>query len=406
MRRLYYLDDDAALTLNLVRQLPGVGDTYEDAIAALRAQWEAAKGPLPLGSAVSRDEITAAFLKKRGDPGYSELYDLNAEGRVTSADQLLAVALDFPQSPTAPPARNALLQPFSHVAYCNTPLGRDRKLTKINLGTRRGVELEYIMVDPGAPMRSVQLNGLWPANCAGGAEKAKVHVADGYRIPDGYAPNNCAAGLGADGDTVHEFQYAARCSDTGYVACGHYHRSHSLRGDASPDIYTNHGGSGISALAGCLRKWEAAPGTAIEHSLKLTVNAWLLGRGPADKGYRWPASRADGGWDTPGGDSEYRGPVRDFCMGALVCLPDTFNLAVLTTEFGQRIGRAFRDFGARVVDIHPSNWTDCWINAEAGVNVPDADMALIYSNLFVVTDDGKATPGGAGPRVRALLPPL
>jgi hypothetical protein len=108
-------------------------------------------------------------------------------------------------------------------------------------------------------------------------------------------------------------------------------------------------------------------------------------------------------------------------MGALLAVPPATNCdALVSATLARRICHAMQDYGAYVVDVHPSwsAWCQCprleWrpmtINGEAGtgsaVSAVGSQMLTLFAGLQVVTNNGASTIGGGGaPRV-PLTPPI
>jgi hypothetical protein len=301
------------------------------------------------------------------------------------------------------------------------PIGSGAQYTPANLGTPQQwfTEEEFIYLDPNAPVRTLSGGGhAWPASCTGGSSSLQVRIRDGATIPGGgppYAPNNTGGVLLHNNtDLVQEFLASCRNNGTGTLYAGWFLCQHSLKG-SGVGPYCGHGGSGLSAVGGSLRQWELAPGTPIRHTLKLTLPAATLsGNIPGqsaicDNGYRWPAQIADGGWDG-GGSSRYAGQVPTLCMGSLLALSPSVNCnALVAAELSRRICAALRDYGAYVVDIHPttSSWRPFTINLESG-NDPlnGTEMIALFQQLQVVMNNSQSSVGGGGtPRV-PLAPPI
>jgi hypothetical protein len=267
-------------------------------------------------------------------------------------------------------------------------------------------EREHIFLDPAAPLRSIGRGG-----CSG-SDSGQVRVADGVTFGGG-SDNDTGGALRSDNDLVKEWYNGCRSSGTGSVGVSVPLCEHSLRG-SGVGPYCGHGGSGLSAVGGSLRQWELAPGTPIRHVLKLTLPAASLsgnipGQGtPCNDGWRAPAQIADGGWDGTG-ISRYSGQVASMCMGSrFALLPSTACEVLMVSELTRRVCIALRDYGAFVVDIHPTNsdWRPLTINIERGSgDVNHAEMFALLQQLQVVTNsDAYPYNGGGVPRQPALPP--
>jgi hypothetical protein len=276
-------------------------------------------------------------------------------------------------------------------------------------------EEEFVYLDPNAPLVTMFDNSAWPASCGGGGSVGQVRIPNGARIPGGgggHFPNNTGGALLSDNNTIREYFAACRNSDSGiYVnapLC-----QHTLTGNGGIGSFCGHGGSGLSAVGGTIRQWELAAGTPIRHALKMTLPAASLSgniggqAAVCDNGYRWPAIAADSGWDG-GSTSRYSGQVAPMCMGSLLALPPSTPCNT-GSESTRRVCAALRDYGAYVVDIHPttSSWRPLTLNVEAGaLNVNSSEMLSLLQGMQVVTNNSSSAVGGGGtPRV-PLAPPL
>jgi hypothetical protein len=103
------------------------------------------------------------------------------------------------------------------------------------------------------------------------------------------------------------------------------------------------GGSMLSSIGGTIRLGELVPGGTIRHTMKLNLDSlnYYSGYG----GYRWPATTADGGYQ-----SFYKGTVPAMRMGSLVALKSSFNLTSLETASARILAWAFTDYGAYVTE--------------------------------------------------------
>lgn len=138
-------------------------------------------------------------------------------------------------------------------------------------------------------------------------------------------------------------------------------------------------------------------------------------------GYRWPAIAADSGFNDNGSWQFYAGSNCNLRMGALLAIPPGLNCDTLVSAaLARRICKAMQDYGAYVVDVHPSwnagcqcprtDWRPMTINGEIGTG--DATTAVgsqlltLFENLHVVSNNSSSSVGGGGaPRV-PLAPPI
>ena len=80
------------------------------------------------------------------------------------------------------------------------------------------------------------------------------------------------------------------------------------------------------------------------HTLKFEVHSIDV-LSSSSEGFRWPALRADAGYQ-----NGYGGSVPEARMGALVALPPTYDLASLETEPAKIVATTLQRYGAYIVD--------------------------------------------------------
>jgi len=204
----------------------------------------------------------------------------------------------------------------------------------------------------------------------------------------------------------------------------------------------SHGGSFMTAMGGTIRLGEWVRGGNIPHATKIDVYSqmWLTqeGRFP---GYRWPALRADAGWATDGGGYGSLAPQGgssrpdDAVMGALLTLPNSFDVSRLRSEPARILARSILQYGTYIVDgtgrptvAFATEWSsrgrvlDEFERAFGFSPVGDYDarpayarsaknqflndLRFIYRNLHIVADNAPRNVGGAGARMTFKAPPL
>jgi len=282
-------------------------------------------------------------------------------------------------------------------------------------------EDEFPILMQQGPLRPVMENGIWPASCGGGTQEAQARIPDGYLVEPGgggYYPNNAAGVLLEDGRTVLEFQYAARCSGTGPMYAGAVRCSLDIYGSGI-GCFAAHGGSGLSGVGGSLRVWEVNGTGAIAHALKLTMPSHTLSN--CNNGYRWPAIASDSGFDETSSSQYYAGSNCNLRMGSLLAVPPSVNCNTLVSStLGRRLCKTFQDYGAYVVDVHPSwntgcqcprtDWRPLTINGEIGTGevlyTIDDQIITIFQELQVVSNNASGTVGGGGTPRAPLAPPI
>lgn len=203
---------------------------------------------------------------------------------------------DFPAS------RNAYTWPFSRGSIWNTPIGGNAVYVdaKIEPSPKRGLttDEDIIILHPNAPLMKVyQTDYLWGETVRDSTERRCIKASNTplYELPiprtyvtefPGLAPNNAAAILLADGETIRSTQPFQVCAG-GYATTRFSGTpDHSIK--TSAGIRGAHGGSGMSTLGGSLRLGELMPGFGpVRHALK--VNMWAekyLYYDTVTKGYR------------------------------------------------------------------------------------------------------------------------
>lgn len=376
----------------------------------------------------SGDQLWWSILWRTSDPRA----DLNQDGKINSGDQLaLATALleawgmkPNVLTPTASPGRDPLLWPFSPSSPWNMPIGSNAVYVDAGLpATFMAAEDEIIAMQPGAPLRQVIVRDAWDAACTGEATTTTtIPVPDGLLTPltsSDHYPNNTGAFVLADGRTVREGNWAARCDPAGPLYWGVQRDTHSLYGDGVSGFVGGHGGSGLSALGGSLRHWEIRGAAPIRHALKLTISAQFLSQ--CNGGDRWPAQGADQGYNEPGAIMEYKGTICAVRMGSLLAIEPSENCnALVAHAFARRICWTLQNYGAYIVDSGPAWWQPHVLNVEQGGNDVvrstyglaftagplQQQMLTLMTRLKVVDNNNPASVGGGGSPRQPLAPPL
>lgn len=247
--------------------------------------------------------------------------------------------------------------------------------------------------------------------------------------------NNAAALLQPDGDTLVLTQPLYVCSPGAPVLSilDRAHGTASIRGDGA---LGGHGGSGLSALGGAVRRGELARGAPpIAHALKLELFAhWWYYRplnGSREDCFSWPAIACDGYFNSCATDKGcYNGTEPNVRPGALLAIGATDAAALnasLATEPARAILRALATFGGYLVD--DTYWNATAICTEHGVAddfavewgfnftvtagdvTPGArawygDLLAIFRALSVVTSNAPDAPGGGGVPLAPPPPPF
>jgi len=341
-----------------------------------------------------------------------------------------------------PQSRDPLKWPFSRHSIWNMPIGDSARYIHARLEPANGEGLtldeDLICLTPKAPMMGIY------ENSAGWDSKKNRCDAEGkllYSVPfpdnlvygphnwvasPGFMPNAGLVSLMPDGRTIKQSQPFARCYAGKPGTSMVLFKDQDIYGEG---IYGAHGGSGLSALGGCIRVGELMPGSGpIRHAIKM--NIWAAENIPYDsihKGFTWPAPLADGYAAEIYGTGKRSTPfVKEVLMGALLALPSRMSIDSLAfeTDPGKRLAQAFQDYGAYIVD---DTYRDCWaIETEWGAdgrwsdqfkksygfdfetkgvkNAWSRDLDKIFFNLHVVVNNKPGSPGGGGNPRKPLSP--
>ncbi|NJN38678.1 MAG: hypothetical protein HC790_08090 [Acaryochloridaceae cyanobacterium CSU_3_4] len=346
---------------------------------------------------------------------------------IVAAVILCGVVACLPMGATRPfpTARDKFLWPFSSASPWNMPIGSlaDYMPAKIKPALRFTADQEYIFrLKARDPYRPLYKYGSWKKRCSGKKRPmGKLPIPDDLIVPDarkGYTPNNTAAFLLPNGRTIVQVGVLARCQKGGPIYGWRF---------PNVDIYGmgmggTHGGSGLSAIGGSIRRGELTSDQPIRHTLKVLL--WgkkYLYYSKKIPGYRWPADRAD-----KYAPKQYRGTNPQFVQGSLLAIPPqvTVESLKLQTQPGKKLFHALQDYGAYVVD--DSAWDAYGFAVEKGVptefqeaygyrfeyfkgshkNPFHTDIVKLFNALHIVTNNDLRSVGGGGtPRV-PLAPPL
>ena len=263
---------------------------------------------------------------------------------------LLLVALAGLLGVTAFAQRDPLLYPFAKTSIWNMPLHKNAKYVSagINILGYFYNDDNQIILTPTAPMTHIEKNTVgWGGDrCAQGGDGTvldTVPIPANFVVNDvttGGTPNNSAAILMPDKETIHQSQPFQRCKAGSYAISEYmFPQDNIVTGTGQLGA---HGGSGMSSLGGTIRVGELVPGGVIHHALQMGLMEDFLDK--ADHGYRWPAVTADGN------DSCYNSTNLNMRMGVLLALPPNFNISSLSTQPARIIATALQNYGAYVVD--------------------------------------------------------
>lgn len=341
-------------------------------------------------------------------------------------------------------ARDPVLWPYPWNSIWNVPIGDQADLVpfEMTIPTARtlNIEEDILIIAPDAPGRNIlKHDAAWRDGVTRCSSRTGKILATNLPIPDGWVtdpdytgrkPNHSAAILMPD-MTLFETQPFHICEDGVAVSQFTNERWQGdsiLTGGMGAPRGGSHGGSFMTAFGGTIRLGEWIPGGEIRHVLKIDVYS-QENLSPTDGGFRWPALRADRGYDHP--SKGYGGTVPEAKMGALLALPRDFDIEALQSEPARILAQTLQRYGAYVVD--GTGWSTAAFATEWGPQgrvteefqqvwgfpiVGDADSAagrqrefledieIIYGGLHVVDDNARDSVGGAGERLAPWAPPF
>ena len=320
----------------------------------------------------------------------------------------------------ASPTRDPWLWPFSSDSIWNTPLGSGAVLVPAGLNSNGGVAIDpeiLARTSPGAPQRQIFAPAGWETREGGNQLVGSASFNDDLVVPDArkhWTPNFSAAVLQPDGFTIENLGPICRPRE-GSPVWAYRFPTTDLRGDG---ITGSHGGSGLSALGGSIRRGELLGEQPIRHAIKVNIFCEKFTYfGKERAGFRWPSDRADS-YAAKG----YKGSNPAVVMGSLLCLKpdlDPGSLGLKTTV-ARKLAQALQDYGAYISDDAAHDVF--YFCAEQGVREECAsvlgislegsagpfydDIKKLVPLLQVVDNNSAASIGGGGVRRAALAPPL
>ncbi|MFC5141103.1 hypothetical protein ACFPK1_22900 [Actinomycetospora rhizophila] len=284
------------------------------------------------------------------------------------------------------PVRDLYLQPFAWDSPWNLPLSTQARYVPFDSGVGEVyLDIEDISVDPSFPVRTLDADG----------REVKVHT-DPELTADG-SWNHCSTFLVDDGTRQNVIQGQPLKLDAGGdPSYEHGWPEVSLTSDGLPGC---HGGSGLSGLGGSVRVGEVSGEAPIRHALKISLNC-KRSCSTADRGFRWPATKADGYYE-----DAYGGQHPGVKMGSLMAVPPDADLSGITDPDVRKIAEAMQTYGAYVVDDTSGTTTNS-LSVQAGAqeelpNIGSDQMRELFAQLDLVDNNTPGTPGGGplgGPR--------
>lgn len=340
-----------------------------------------------------------------------------------------------PKAAPFPTSRDKYEWPFSRYSIWNMPIGSNAQYIPAQMPRfdEFVAETNYNNVDPNAPVKEVRRlevnSGATTKSWQGHVDQAVVNWVNGTQYISG---NKCGSILNAaDKNTLIQGQPM----DFPGGAAAYYFE---WTGDGTVDGWTGdpytltgegrggcQGGSGLSALGGAIRKGELVGDEPIRHALKIVVFCHRSCSKYENKGYRWPARKADdywlhgnNSWCPACGDNSYSGPVNDVTMGSLLALHKDEDLSGITDPKAKKVAQALKDYGAYIVDDSATTKYHLSIDALAIADDLGGDSFLSSSGafqqqmmdlmpkLYVIANNGpNAIGGGGSPRV-CYAPPF
>lgn len=317
-------------------------------------------------------------------------------------------------------ARDPWLWPFASDSIWNMPLGSEALLVPAGITAASGVAVDpeiLVRTRPGAPQRRILAPAAWEKREGGTRELGAARFDDDFVVPDArlhWTPNFCGAVLQPDGRTVEHLGPICRPREGSDVWAYRFGTT-DLHGDG---IRGSHGGSGLSALGGSIRRGELLGEAPIRHAIKVNLFCErFVHFGSGRPGFRWPADRAD-----DYAAKNYKGSNPAVVMGSLLCLRPDLDLATLglKTTPARKIARALQDYGAYVADdaAHDVFYVCCeegvreevagalGVSMESDSGAYFDDIAKLLPLLHVVDNNAPDRIGGGGTRRAVLAPPL
>ena len=333
-----------------------------------------------------------------------------------------------------PTSRDKYTWPFSRYSPWNMPIGDKADLKPAGLPNNYPefvIETNFISVDQSAPVKT--------ATNTNSNQSYQVHVTNSLESAIGgkegnFSGNKCAAFLNADNTTINMGQpawfeggsvkWAFECSFQGDNGSGWSGPPITITGDG---IRGCQGGSGMSGLGGAIRAGELSSDQPIRHALKILVYCHETCAPYQNKGYRWPAVKADDYWQHGNnswcpqcGPQNYAGNVPDVTMGSLLTLKADEDLSWVTDPRAKKVAEAIKTYGIYIVDDSATNkfhiaadvetmmqdfGGDSFLSNSTNRTFRDELLALMPKLQVVANNAPTAIGGGGNPRA-CLAPPF
>jgi hypothetical protein len=311
-------------------------------------------------------------------------------------------------APAPAPVRSQYEQPFTWDSPWNMPVSANAVYAATGIAvtydySTEGYAVENNCTDPAQPVRN--LTGSHDGTIA-------VHC-DPAMTGTGQWNYTCAF-LRTDGDTVAQAQtLQLQAGGNPNIGGMGTYTVPDVSITASQGITGAHGGSSLSCLGGTLTKADLTGTGPIPHACKVLFNG-LMFYSSKGSGWQWPASNADGGYNSPGDVNYYGGSNPLIVEGALLALPPSVNPQTRYADpLIRRIATALQNYGCYIVDNTASGQGNAtaviemnWDAAPAFRGGPtfNADLLRMYEDLQVISNSTQATPGGGALGTRRLAP--
>ena len=307
---------------------------------------------------------------------YDVRYDLNHDGRVTLADAILMLNNGANLSQLANWASHYLGK-MSSTFTTQIPATATYDATfVIPTEPNSGSDRSFVCFDESQPIKTLTVGG-------GGTHQ--VFVPPTWAHNGSY--NGCAAFLDAtDKKTIYSGQPLT------LVAGGNPSWSVNYATFPSSTVVLNagpHGGSALGCWGTLTDNWDSTVDVGHVIGLNLYGVDALDHTLNGNKGYVWPATKADSGFDNPV-SSNYYGAASGIGMGTRLKLPDATDISGYPAIM-QIIAKALKKYGAIVCDN--TAWADTDFHLQYGLTDPNdtpanatAWQAMVHALVRVKTD--------------------
>ena len=352
-------------------------------------------------------------LQSAARPGASATYGANSITRAPRTGSS-STAVSSGTHRSSVNSRSPYIWPFSWNSIWNIPIASTAKYAPADIRSAGSSEnnsvADYDSIDPTFPVVS-----LLDARLANGSIGAVSVYGDPAMTANGEW-NTCSAFLGTDKTSVYQGQ-------TTELTAGGNPRFGGVADDASVPVDIKgagttgcHGGSGLSGLGGTLTLADLTQPRPITHALKVVLDGYV-NYSHENGGFRWPAVKADTGYNDPTSENYYGGSNPNVQEGSLLALPRSINPTSFTNPIAAKLAKALQDYGAYIVDTSASgnydfsaliaNYnassklvSDLCIKAthcgspSSNKAVFSSQLDTIFKDLEVVINNTASTPGG------------